>query len=48
MKIDFILIKWKGLCRINLAQDRGKWRSVVNIILTVRLREMREISGIAE
>jgi len=33
-KIDCILIKWKGLCWINLAQDRGKWRAVVNIPLT--------------
>jgi hypothetical protein len=48
MKIDFILIRWEGLCWINLAKDRGKWQAVVNIILTVKLRKMREISGIAE
>jgi hypothetical protein len=37
IKIDLLVIGWGGVDLIGLAQDRGKWRALVNAVMNLRL-----------
>jgi hypothetical protein len=37
IKIDLLEISWDGVDRIGLAQDRDKWRALVNAVMNFRL-----------
>jgi hypothetical protein len=37
IKMDLTEIGWAGMDRINLAQDRGQWRALMNTIMNVRV-----------
>jgi hypothetical protein len=37
IKIDFKKIEWVGSYLIDLAQDRDKWRALVNTVMNLRL-----------
>jgi hypothetical protein len=39
VKMDITEIRWDGLDCINLAQDRGKWLAIVNIIKKFRVAQ---------
>jgi hypothetical protein len=36
IKIDLREIRWNGMYWIDLAQDRDKWRAVVNTVMNLR------------
>jgi hypothetical protein len=36
IKIDLREIEWDGMDWIDLAQDRGQWRALVNAIINLR------------
>jgi len=40
IKIYFKEIKWMGVDRIHLAQNRDKWRVFVNTVMNLRLHKM--------
>jgi uncharacterized protein YebE (UPF0316 family) len=42
-EIGFGVVDW-----IHLAQDRDRWRAVVNTVTNFGFHKMREISGLAE
>jgi hypothetical protein len=37
IKIDLRERGWDGIDRINLAQDRNKWRALVNTVMNLRV-----------
>jgi hypothetical protein len=37
IKIDLIGIGWGGMDWIDLAQDRGQWRALVNTVINLRV-----------
>jgi hypothetical protein len=37
IKIDLREIEWDGVDRIDLAQDRDKWRALVNTVMNLRV-----------
>jgi hypothetical protein len=37
IKIDFLEIGWGGVDWIGLAQDREKWRALVNAVMNLRV-----------
>jgi hypothetical protein len=37
IKIDLREIKWDGVDRIDLAQDRNQWRGLVNTVMKVQV-----------
>jgi hypothetical protein len=37
IKIDLREIGWDGMDCIDLAQDRGQWRAIVNTVMNLRL-----------
>jgi hypothetical protein len=37
IKIDLREIGWSGMNLIDLAEDRGEWRSLVNTVLNLRV-----------
>jgi hypothetical protein len=37
MKIDLTEIRWDGTDWIDLAQDRDKWRVVLNMVMNLRV-----------
>jgi hypothetical protein len=37
IKIDFLEIGWGGVDWIGLAQDRDKWRALVNAVMNLRV-----------
>ena len=39
---------WEGLDWINLAQDRDRWRAVVNVVMNFGFYNMRGIAGLAQ
>jgi hypothetical protein len=39
IKMD-LEIKWDGMDWIDVAQDRGQWRALVNTVLDPRVRKM--------
>ena len=45
MKMDLQEVGWGGAMDwISLAQDRERWRALVNAVMKLRLRKMRGIS----
>jgi hypothetical protein len=36
-KIDLREIGWDGVDRIDMAQDRGQWRALVNTVMNLRV-----------
>jgi hypothetical protein len=44
IKMDLREIRWGGVDYINLAQDRDQWRTVVNVVMNLRVQiKFREI-----
>jgi hypothetical protein len=39
IKMDIREIEWEGADWINLAQDRHKWRAVVNMVMNLRVSQ---------
>jgi hypothetical protein len=37
IKIDLREIGWDGMGRIDLVQDRGQWRALVNTVMNLRV-----------
>jgi hypothetical protein len=37
MKKDILEVGWGGVDWIGLAQDRGKWRALVNAVMNLRV-----------
>jgi hypothetical protein len=37
IKMDFRYIRWGGMDWIHLAQDRGRWRALVNTIMDLQV-----------
>jgi hypothetical protein len=37
IKVDFLEIGWGGVDCIGLAQDRDKWRALVNAVMNLRV-----------
>jgi hypothetical protein len=37
IKMDLLEIGWGGVDWIGLAQDRGKWRAIVNAVMNLRV-----------
>jgi hypothetical protein len=37
IKMDLREIGWDGMDQIKLAQDRGQWRSLVNMVMNLRV-----------
>jgi hypothetical protein len=37
IKMDLREIGWDGIDRIDLAQDRDKWRALVNMVMNLRV-----------
>jgi hypothetical protein len=37
IKMDLREIKWDGMNRIDLAQDRDQWRALVNTVMNLRV-----------
>jgi hypothetical protein len=37
IKIDIREIEWDGMDWIDLAQDRGQWRALVNTVMNIRV-----------
>jgi hypothetical protein len=37
IKMDLLEIGWGGVDRIGLAQDRDKWRALVNAVMNLRV-----------
>jgi hypothetical protein len=37
IKMDLIEIGWGGVDWIALAQDRGKWKALVNVVMNLRV-----------
>jgi hypothetical protein len=37
VKIDLRQIRWDGMDRIDLAQDRDQWRALVNTVMNIRV-----------
>jgi hypothetical protein len=38
IKIDLVYIEWGGVDWIGLAQERYKWRALVNAVMNLRVR----------
>jgi hypothetical protein len=37
IKMDLLEIGWSGVDWIGLAQDRDKWRALVNVVMNIRV-----------
>jgi hypothetical protein len=37
IKMDVAEIEWRGIDWISLAQDRHKWRTLVNVVMNLRV-----------
>ena len=37
IKMDFQEVGWAGMDWIDLAQDRDRWRAVVNVVMNLRV-----------
>jgi len=37
IKMDFQEVGWAGMGWIDLAQDRDRWRAVVNVVMNLRV-----------
>jgi hypothetical protein len=37
IKMDFVEIGWAGVDWLGLAQNRDKWRALVNAVMTLRI-----------
>jgi hypothetical protein len=44
IKMDSQKVGWKGVDRIDLVQDRERWRAFVNGVMNSRVPKMRVIS----
>jgi hypothetical protein len=42
--MDLEEVGWRGMDWIELAQDTGRWRDLVNAVMNVRFHKMRGIS----
>jgi hypothetical protein len=42
-KVDFVETGWGGVDRIGLAQDRNRWRALVNVAMNFRSIKFWEI-----
>jgi hypothetical protein len=40
--MDFVEIGWGGVDNISLAQDRYRWRALVNVVMNFRVHKMLE------
>jgi len=43
IRIDIQEIWWKGVDRINLAQEIDEWRAAVNAVMNIGVHKMRDI-----
>jgi len=44
IKMDLQEVGWEGKERIDLAQDRERWQTLVNVIIKLRFHKMQGIS----
>jgi hypothetical protein len=40
IRMDLVEVRWGDVDRIGLAQDRDRWRALVNSVLNLRLHKM--------
>jgi ERCC4-type nuclease len=48
IKIYFQELRWGDILWVDLAQDRDRWRALVNAIMNLRFHKMRGISRLAQ
>ena len=41
IKMDFQDVEWGDIFRVDLAQNRGRWRALVNAVMNLRFHQMR-------
>jgi hypothetical protein len=44
VKVDIQEVEWRGIDWIDLAQDRDRWRALVNAVMNLAFHKMRGIS----
>ena len=48
IKMDLQEVRFEGMNWIDVAQERGRWRALVNAVMNIRFPKMRGISCLAD